>query len=670
MPAAARAPAADRLEEFLLPAGLAPAVWAAFDPVWYGRAHPQAEASGFAALRAHYLTQGQAEGLSPNRYFDEAWYRATYPDVAEAVAAGRWRSGFEHYCLEGHADRAAHMLFDDAAYAAANPTLSLTILREIGCFNRYDHFLRMGAEMGLQGHVLFDPVDYAARAGVLVGEAFAHYLDALRFGEAEPAPSALFDPQWYLAAQPQAASEVARGLYRGALHHYLTTPTPTRFDPVADFSEAFYLRSQPEAAALVAAGVFRNGYAHFLARGRAALAAPAPWVDLSFVKARHGVDDPFGHVLRWGRSGLMQTVAPQAVDQSLGGTLPLLARGRLDLTTRGAPALTAVVLVPALRAEALAALSALSAVAPGAVELILLDANGEAAGLARLARGARVVTAAPGRLAAAWNAALSEATAPVALLLDGAAVPNTAGLRDALRRMDEDGAIGAMGGPVVGEAGVLLEAGSLLTPEGRLVAYLRGVASQVSEAGFLRAVDGFRPTQILLRRAMAEALGGFAEAEDEASCMDLCLRGWQAGYRMLYDPALAVALPGQRAARTTGLPRNEAWLAGRHAHFLAVARQGAGEHAWRTPGAGRTRALVMADHLPEPGEAAAERVVALARDGADVTLYPLDGGPADPALLPAFLPETVEIICGPGAAGLDTFLARRGDGFFQQVETV
>lgn len=655
----------DRLDEFLLPAALAPAVWAAFDAGWYARAYPQAGGGGYAALRAHYLTHGQGAGFSPGRYFDEGWYRAAYPDVAEAVAAGMWRSGFEHYCLEGHADRSGHMLFDDAGYAADHPELTDEALHEAGCFNRYDHYLKLGAAAGARGHRLFDALCH----GVEAGEAFGHYLDAVRFGAAEPAPSALFDPVWYLAFHPVAAGGVAQRRFGGALHHYLSNATPTRFDPVPDFAEAFYLETHAEAVALVAAGVFRNGYDHFLAVGRALGLAPAPWVDLAFYGAqRAGGSEPFAHLLTEGRKARWR--AAPAKDG--GGGLPLLARGRLDFTLHSGAELTAVLVVSEDRAQALAALAMLATLAPGAVELVLLDCNGEAGGLAAMAPGAIVVPWAAGQLGEAWNAALRMSTGAAVLLLDGAAIPTAAGVRAGLKRLQADASVGAVGGPVVGEDGTLLQAGVIVFRDGRVCSYMHGAASQVSEAGFVRDADGFGGTQVLLRRAALEAIGGFAEAAgDGVVSLDACLLLWQAGYRVVYDPALAVALPGRRALRVSGIPAApSAWMAARHEIYLAAPRRGSGEHGARSPGARQECILVTVARLPAAWDEAAVRVEALAEAGTAVTLYPMDGGPADPALLPSFLPETVEIICGPGEAGLRAFMDSRGDGFFARAEAV
>jgi hypothetical protein len=643
---------ADRLDEHLLPPPLAPAIWSAFDAAWYARAHPQAGGGGFAALRAHYLTQGQAEGLSPVRYFDEAWYRARYPDVAAGIAAGAWRSGFEHYALAGHADRDPHWLFDAAFYGAPD---------DAGCFNGYDHFLRIGAANGLTGHPLFDPTAHP----VPPEAAFGWFLDACRFGVAEPAPSLLFDPAWYRAYHPAAAWTAC------ALEHYLTNPTPTAFDPLPDFVEPHYLAADKLTAALVEAGVYRNGYAHFLALGAAAGRRPAPWIDLEFAGAR-GLD-AFRRILAQPPPRRGVVAAQAAEDVSASASLPLLTRGRLDFRLTAPAALTVLLVLPGDRAQALPSLRAAQAAAPGAVELVLLDTSNQAAGLAVMVSGASVVATPAGGLANACNRALAGTTAPFVLLLDGSTVPDAAGLQAALRRLAADEAVGVAGGPLVGADGSLLEAGLMLRPDGSARCYLRGAPAQISEAGFVRDVDAVGASQMLMRRAMLASTGAFATGmADHLVAADICLRGWGGGYRTVYDPAMAAAVPGLRALRVIGLPTPAApELVVRHGALLRRPRApGAADHALRTARAGIETVLLLVPTLPRPSDVATARIAALADDGADVTLLPLDGGPQDPAILPTFLPPTVEIVCGLSEAALPAFLAARGDGFFSRTENL
>ena len=53
---------------------------------------------------AHYLSVGAKVGHSPNRWFDEGWYRAFYPEVRIACDEGWLPSGFFHYLYSGRTE--------------------------------------------------------------------------------------------------------------------------------------------------------------------------------------------------------------------------------------------------------------------------------------------------------------------------------------------------------------------------------------------------------------------------------------------------------------------------------------------------------------------------------------------------------------------------------------
>jgi O-antigen biosynthesis protein len=69
-----------------------------FDASFYERQYAD-EIAGSPPL-AHYLRSGQNEGKSPNSWFDEAFYRAFYAEVAKEIPS-KLSSGFEHYLRAG-----------------------------------------------------------------------------------------------------------------------------------------------------------------------------------------------------------------------------------------------------------------------------------------------------------------------------------------------------------------------------------------------------------------------------------------------------------------------------------------------------------------------------------------------------------------------------------------
>lgn len=649
----------DALDAYLRPAGEAPALWCAFDPAWYLARHPEAgealgEAPDFATVRDWYLAHGQPAGHSPVIWFDEAWYRARYPDIAGALAAGQWRSGFEHYCLEGSAGRSPHWLYDETVYRSLNPDLSDEALAAAGCFNRYDHYLRDGAHGGRTAHLLFDPAIYASGHAddPSLGQLgpYGHALHRLDAGAAEVAWSDYFDPAWYRGFYPG----VVRPPWRSALHHYLTNPTPSAFDPLVDFSEAHYLALYPDVAAEIAAGRLRNGYEHFLKAGAAEHRSPAPWIALDHYLAtnpdaaaaiergelRHG----FAHLLRVGLAA-GASLAPRRDDPRAAAVLALRGRGRLDFTCTEPPRLTAIVTLPDEPGRALLALSALRGEVSGPVELLALTPGG---------RGAEVAARVPGlRLLAdgGRGAALAAATAPLVLLLDAGCQPLPGSIAAGLRRIEAEPSAGAVGGPTLDAAGRLVQAGLALFCDGSVARRLAGAPADSAEADVVHYPDACAGSLLLVRRAL---LGGLdpSDAEGPLADLALCLAVWEAGWRVVYDPAMAAWCDDPRAARLVP-PACGPALAARHQAMLAL-RPPPGS-APASPLVPAERVLVILPALPEADPALAALVAA----GAAVTLYLLDGGP----VAPAGLPDTVMLIRGSGADRLDAFLTAHAAEF-------
>ena len=137
-------PVAERLRL----AGETVITWAALDPDWYLATYPEAERQladrSPDAVLAWYLEHGQQLGHSPTIFFDEAWYRQAYPDVAEAIRAGEVASGFDAYCRGGFRTRSPHWLFDEPYYRRRYPDISDAALDAAALANGYDHYLRHG----------------------------------------------------------------------------------------------------------------------------------------------------------------------------------------------------------------------------------------------------------------------------------------------------------------------------------------------------------------------------------------------------------------------------------------------------------------------------------------------------------------------------------------------
>lgn len=271
------------------PPGDGAPLWRSFDHDWYACAYFAGPdpARDPAWLQCHYHETGAAIAHAPNRWFDEVGYRLRNPDVAGAIAEGKLRSGFEHYCRDGWRNREPHWLFDSGVYFAPGG-LDTTDVAAEDCINLYGHFLRHGARLGRQPHLLFDATFYRRNMAAAPGAAAAieaigawhHFVDRIWFDGCDAVTTAWFDPDWYLARYPDAARRVQRRTTLCALHDYLTVGITAGASPLSQFDEGFYLGANADVAEAVRAGRHASGYDHFLRLGAHERRQPTADIDL------------------------------------------------------------------------------------------------------------------------------------------------------------------------------------------------------------------------------------------------------------------------------------------------------------------------------------------------------------------------------------------------------
>ncbi len=80
---------------------------------------------------------------------DEAWYRATYPDVDAAIRAGTYRSARQHFVEHGYFEgrRPFEIEVDEAAYLRRYPDVADSVGKGL-IESAREHFLRNGYEEG------------------------------------------------------------------------------------------------------------------------------------------------------------------------------------------------------------------------------------------------------------------------------------------------------------------------------------------------------------------------------------------------------------------------------------------------------------------------------------------------------------------------------------------
>jgi len=654
----------------------------------------------------YYLRVGSCLGHSPSPLFDEAYYLAKNPDIAELVRAGNYPSGFDHFCQHGHRTTSPHWLFDDALYADLYEDMTLENLDQHQCYGRYDHYLKSGQRERRMGQFLFDAAYYkenAISAGVDAAEIdgagpYVHFLNRLGSGAEELPPSIYFDPFWYLEHHPSARADIARGRYHSAIHHYLNSENPEHLNPVPQFSEAFYRRRHPDIASAISNGMYRSAYQHFVQYGAFELRQPSPEIDLAYYRDMHervrndlnsgAIRDAFAHLRLVGLAGGLAYCPPAAkpvLDEAATRALflkkasqniAIFARRKLGFRA-DAPVLSVIMVVHNRFELTLLALASLRDNFSGAIQLILVDnaSTDDTRRIGDVVLGAKILRCGSNTgFLRGCNLALEYVEAPALLFLNNDTELAHGAVASALARLVSDPEIGAVGGKIIRSNGMLQEAGSIIWQDGTTSGYLRDASPLAAEANFLRDVDYCSAVFLLCRTALVRDLGGFDEAFAPAyfEDADLCVRIHQRGYRVMYDPAVVIHHLEFGSAATTEaslalMRRGRRIFKTKHAAFLAGQPEAssAGLVRARMRGARKT-VLFVEDTIPVrrlgSGFVRSNDIIrAIVRAGYAVHVFPMNGATLDIMSLLGDLPEGVEVLHDRDFTNLPEFLTERGE---------
>jgi glycosyltransferase involved in cell wall biosynthesis len=677
--------------------------WAVFDWQWYLRTYPEVAAivgdDDAAEVLEYYLELGQKQGHSPNRMFDEAWHRQMYPQIAERVAAGDWRSAFDAYCRHGALDRSAHWLFDELAYRDRYPDLTNEILAGFELCNGYDHYLRHGIEEDRIGHLLFDPNIYLSHfnpadvAAIRKNGVFQHYLNRIESSEPELKTSIYFDPVWYLNRYPDVVRLIEARQWKCALQHYLCNDTPTEFDPSESFSESWYLQRDPGLRTHIASRSFRNGYTHFLRFGAKESRSPTATIDLTWYAAQPTVradldqgraPDAYAHWLAIGVAAGLHSAKPETetitatqatylFQQSATALLPIAGRFGYRFDCPDEPAVSVVMVVRDGFAATMATIASLRANTASDIELIVIDCGSrdETRAIGQYVPGARVLrfdSDIGWSRAADAGRQLAGASAVLFLSNDVRIAPGS--VERARARMASDASVGAIGGMILQALGVIAQAGGILWNTGGIHDYKRGKSPLEPEANFVRSVDFCAPAFLLARAAVLSQLDGFDhDCAAGYETVDLCLRIAGAGFAVVYDPSVMIALGD--APRPAGDP-GEHFLR-KHAAVLAqrFVPGGPVQAFARHAGAKPNRVLFIEDTVPlrRIGSGfvrANDLIQVMASLGCAVTVFPVNGCDHDPARVFGDMPDSVEVMHDLSLDRLAPFLTAR-PGYYDTV---
>jgi GT2 family glycosyltransferase/SAM-dependent methyltransferase len=491
--------------------------------------------------------------------------------------------------------------------------------------------------------------------------------------------SLLFDAQWYLRAYPDVAAarlEPAR--------HYAEHGCAEGRDPGPWFSSAQYWYENPDVAA---AGL--NALVHYethgLREGRG-LPTGSAWM------ARHA--SPAGAVAESSRMPKMRPAAllmPGALDINTPAVVrfkadfrrdceahlsAFLASGRrLRLPEAAAPRVS-VVLVLYNQAElTLKCLESLQRYLPPASEVILVDNCSTDATRELLGRvdGAKILPQTENlHFLRGANAGAAHAAGQYVLFLNNDAALSPGAVLAAAQVLDSQDDAGVVGARVVQLDGRLQEAGHIVWRNGGVTGYGRGCRPDDAEFLFRRDVDSACGAFLMIRRTLFEQLGGFDTAYVPAyyEDVDLCIRVWQAGFRVVYEPAARIEHyefgSADSVDQAQGLAgANHLVFLERHRAYLETAplpeSASLPQVRMRRPRGGRV--LMIDDAVPLDALGSGfPRARILLHDlhpaGAFVTLFPMSAETVDFEEAYKAVPREVEIIDG-GRLALGDFLRER-----------
>ena len=207
-------------------------------------------------------------------FYDENFYLTNNPDVAQAVSAGVWSNGLEHYLVLGQSERRnPSELFNENLYLSQNPDVAQAVAAG-AIQSGFEHFNRFGFSEGRDRRiVLFDREFYlstnpdvlSAVSGGAFTSAYEHYIKS---GQLERRnPNRFFDDRFYVESNSDVAQALATGAINSGFEQFAFSGETEGRRVNPGYDESFYLANNSDVAAVVAAGVFHSGFEHYIRFG-------------------------------------------------------------------------------------------------------------------------------------------------------------------------------------------------------------------------------------------------------------------------------------------------------------------------------------------------------------------------------------------------------------------
>lgn len=267
------------------------------------------------------------------------------------------------------------------------------------------------------------------------------------------------------------------------------------------------------------------------------------------------------------------------------------------------------------------------------------------------------------------------------LFLNNDAITYPGSLGAALRAIESQRDIGAVGGRIELLDGSLQEAGNIIYSDGTCKGYGRGDLPENGEYMFVRDTDYCSGAFLLTRRDLFEKLSGFDSDFEPAYYeeTDYCIRLQKMGYRIVYDPRVRIKHFEFGSSTGSGyalklMEINRQKLLLKHSSYLSSKSGSENEKDYllRSPSSGcsRQRMLYVDDSPPNSSLGAgfprAVKIINELSKTYDITIFPTLGCYINWYEIYEELPRNVEIIRRGYLVGLKSILTER-QGYFQYI---
>ncbi len=235
---------------------------------------------------ARLYFSGRCRMISPNAYFDEAWYTAHYADVDRAIRTDGLISGFVHFVQTGIKKGywPNQVLFNNASSCSV-PDVPKATIDEALYLTRYPN-----AQGFIAAFPMISPTDHYNRYGRFLNYSLDTYSVvrsealSLRVAESE------FDADFYASTYLAGANDAHHR--RNPFQHYVTYGMKAAYSPNVWFDEAWYRAFYKEVREGIEKGWLPSGFYHYLLSGRIEGRMPKHDLALALEAKMPGVTNP------------------------------------------------------------------------------------------------------------------------------------------------------------------------------------------------------------------------------------------------------------------------------------------------------------------------------------------------------------------------------------------